>query len=439
MGLARLEDVAEAPASHASNLRVTAISEVAVRAAQLALLVAAARTWGPERFGVYAFAGSFAAIVIALSDFGLQLHLARAIAQRGGRRSLRAVVRAKLLLSALTSVVLVAASALEARPGVGAVLLAAGAVVLAQSWCDLWNHYFRGRQTLRDEAWLNALYMIGGAAAAGLALALGAGALGVYLVLLAAALVGNALGWRRVRALAESDPADAPEAATQASASASAARAPTARDALRAAAPIGLATILGTIYFRSDMVLLGWLRGDAATGAYGAAYRLFEGGFVLPALVLAALFPALAERVVAPREEIGRLVRRATGWMALLGLAAAAFLAFAVAPFLERIYGADYAESATLLQMLAPALCFIFPNYVLLHFLVAAGRQAANAWIAALGVPVCLGLNLALIPSVGARGAAVATVATEVVLFCAALLVAERTIARRPASASTAP
>jgi Na+-driven multidrug efflux pump len=83
-----------------------------------------------------------------------------------------------------------------------------------------------------------------------------------------------------------------------------------------------------------------------------------------------------------------------------------------------------------LLQLLAPALCFIFPNYVLMHFLVAAGRQKTNAWLAALGVPVCIALNLVLIPTLAARGAATATVATEVVLFAAALLVTEATLAR---------
>jgi O-antigen/teichoic acid export membrane protein len=430
MALAPLQETADPPASFASNLWVKAVSEVAVRGAQLALLVAAARTWGPEGFGVFAFAGSLATIVIAAADFGLQLHLAREIAQGGGRRSLRAAVRAKLGLSAVTLVALLAASALYPRPGVREVLFVAGAVVLAQSWCDLWNHYFRGRQSLREEAKLNSRYLIGGAAAAGVALSLGVGVLGVYLVLLASALFGNLLGWRRVRALAASDPADVAPLARDGGGGG---RAHTAWDALGSAMPIGVATILGTIYFRSDIVLLQWLRGDAATGAYGAAYRLFEGTFVLPALVLAALFPALAEGMVAQGAAVGRLVRRAAGWMSLLGLVVAALLAFAVAPLLEALYGADYAESAVLLRLLAPALCFLFPNYVLMHFLVAAGRQRANAWLAGLGVPVCLGLNFALIPPLGARGAAWATVATEVVLFVAALVVAERTIAERRA------
>src|SRR4030095_5527717 len=112
MALAPLQDVADAPASFASNRGVKALADVAVRGAQLALLIAAARVWGPERFGVFAFAGSFATIVVATADFGLQLQLARGIAQGGGRRSLRAVVTAKLFLSTLTLFGLIAASLL---------------------------------------------------------------------------------------------------------------------------------------------------------------------------------------------------------------------------------------------------------------------------------------------------------------------------------------
>lgn len=428
MALARSQDATAPPASLGANLRVKALSEVVVRGAQLALLVGLARTWGPERFGLFSFVGSLAAIAIVSGDFGLQLFLARAIAQGGGRPALAAAVRAKLLLSVLTLIALVAVSALYPRPEIRAPLFAAGAMVLAQSWCDLWNHYFRGRHSLRDEALLNVTYLVGGALVAGLAVSFGAGVLAVYQVLLAAALIGCWVGRRRVWVLAARDPADAQALA----ASRAGAPPPTAFDALRAAAPIGVATVLGTIYFRSDMVLLQWLRGDLATGAYAAAYRFFEGAFLLPALILAVLFPTLAGRMAAPRLEIERLLRRALRRMTLLGFGTAALLALAVAPLLRTIYGEEYAESAFLLRILAPGLCFVFPNFVLTHFLVAAGRQHASAWLAGLGVPVCLALNLALIPHLGARGAAGATVVTEVVLCAAAWIVARSTIARLP-------
>lgn len=408
-----------------SNLKVKALSEVGVKGGRLLLVVAAARIWGPERFGVYAFAAAFAGIVMTAADFGLQLHLARSIAQGGGRAALASAVRAKAWLSLATTAALAVACLLYPRPEVRAVLLAAGGMLLAQSWCEFWNHYFRGRQRLRDEALLNLVYVLGGSAVGCLALLRGADVLTLYLVLLGAALVGNGVGIARVGALLRGSPAPpTPDAATPARLS--------AWTALKGAFPIGLAILLSTIFFRIDMVLLERIRGDAATGAYGAAYRLLESTLFLPALLLAALFPAFAEASRAPKEDLARLLHAGLRWMFLLGTGLAAAIVVAAPLGLRILYGEAYAESVVLLRLLAPTLCFIFPNYVLTHFLVATGEQKRNTWIMALGIPVNISMNLAVIPEYGARGAAVATMVTEVILLAATWIAAERRLARQP-------
>jgi O-antigen/teichoic acid export membrane protein len=431
-------DASGAPASIAQNVKVKALSEVAVRGSRLVFLIVAARAWGPERFGVFSFAEAVAAIVATGADFGLQLHLARTIARGGGRAMLAAAARAKLLLSAVCLAALAAFSLLYPREDLRWILMLAGSVLLAQSWCDFWNHYFRGRQSLRDEAIVNLTYVLGGSALACLALWRGAQITVVYIVLLLAALAGNVLAWRRVRALLPGGGSDAESRSGEGAEEGPSARgAPSpshtlAARALRDAFPIGVATLLSTIYFRLDMVLLQWLRGDAETGAYGAAYRLFESALVLPALILAALFPVFAERSLAPRADLTSSFRGAFFRMTALGIAVAVALALVGPPLLRLIYGGAYAESAALLRWLAPTLCFLFPNYVLAHFLVATGEQRSNAWMAAFGVPVNVAVNLALIPAYGARGAVVATLATEVALFVCGWLVAERRIARQP-------
>lgn len=428
-------------ASLSQNVKVKAFSEVAVRGSRLVLLIVAARVWGPERFGVFSYAEAAAAIVATGADFGLQLHLARSIAQGGGRAALAAAVRAKVILSALCLVVLAGLSLSSPRAEIRGILLLAGCVLLAHTWCDFWNHYFRGRQSLRDEAIVNLTYVVGGSAVAGLAVLWGVQVAAFYFVLLVAALGGNVLAWRRVRArLAElDDVAAAGESLREAGAPPSLRGDPSDRAAaaraLRDAFPIGLATLFSTIYFRIDMVLLQWLRGDAETGSYGAAYRLFEGALVLPALLLAALFPAFAERSLGSRDDLTRTFRTAVTGMAALGLFAALVVALAGPPLVHLFYGADYAESAALLRWLAPTLCFLFPNYVLAHFLVATGEQRMNAWMAAFGVPANVALNLALVPTHGAFGAVVATLVTEVALFAWGWTTARRRIARQPAVA----
>ena len=427
----RREEAAGAPASLGRNIAVKALSEVAVKGGRLVLLVAAARVWAPESFGVFVFAGSFATMLTATADFGLQLQLARAIAQGEGAAALGAAVRAKLVLSALTLLALGVAVALYPRREIAGVLLVAGGALLAQSWCELWNHYFRGRRRLREEAGLNLLYVVGGSLVGLLVLGAGGGVLAVYLVLLLAALAGSVVGAARVRALVPSDRRAFPlEASTAGSDDGGSAWA-----ALREAFPIGIAVLLSTIYFRLDMVLLERMRGDVETAIYGAASRLLESAFVVPALVLAAVFPELAERARASRTELARFFRGALVGMATLGAAAAVAFAVAAPPLVHLLYGPAYADAGAQLRLLAPALCFFFPTYLLMSFLIAMGEQCSTAWFAAAGILINLAINLALIPAYGARGAIVATIATEAALVFGAWFLAERRIARQPAVA----
>lgn len=418
-----------------ANLRVKALSEIGTKAGRLLLVLVAARVWGPERFGIYAVAGAFAAIATTAADFGLQLHLARSVAQGGGRAALGAAIRAKLLLTLGSLVILGAASALYPRPELRVTLLVASLVLLLQSWCDFWNHYFRGRHSLRDEAILSTSYILGGSLVACAAVARGAGVTTIYLILLAAALLGNLVGWLRMRRMLDGGDAAAPEPSASADAGAAGieGRKWSASYALKDAFPIGLAILLSTIFFRMDMVLLERLRGDAETGAYGAAYRLLESFLFLPALLLSALFPAFAGAARARRADLAHLLDLGLRWMFGAGFLLAAGIALASPWALRLLYGDSYRESIVLLQLLAPVLLFVFPNYVLTHFLVAVGRQAQNTWIMALGVPMNLALNLAVIPTHGARGAALATLGTEVALFLAAWIAARRRLAQQPA------
>jgi O-antigen/teichoic acid export membrane protein len=426
----RDQETAGAPASLGRNIAVKALSEVAVKGGRLVLLVAAARVWAPESFGVFIFAGSFATMLTSTADFGLQLQLARAIAQGEGAVALGAAVRAKLVLSALTLSALGIAVAFYPRREITGVLLVAGGALLAQSWCELWNHYFRGRRRLREEAGLNLLYVVGGSLLGLVVLGAGGGVLAVYFVLLLAALAGSVVGAARVRALVPSDQRALPlEAAAGCNGGVS------AWAALREAFPIGLAVLLSTIYFRLDMILLERMRGDVETAIYGAASRLLESAFVVPALVLAAVFPELAERARVSRAELTRFFRGALAGMATLGTCAAVAFAVAGPPLVRVLYGPAYADAGAQLRLLAPALCFFFPTYLLMSFLIAMGEQRSTAWFAAAGIVINLALNLALIPAYGARGAIVATIATEAALVFGAWFLAERRIARQPAVA----
>lgn len=402
----------------ASNLSVKAVSDIASKAIRFLLVIVAARMLGPVGFGLYTFAFAFASILSVASDFGLHLLLAREVARGEARpaKILGLVLRGKIYLSLVSGAVLLIVALLYPRPAeVRLLLILTGAWLLAQSWCEFWNHYFRGRQSLRAEAILNFLNA-GLSTLLGIALLLlGQGVRALMAALLASALLTNlvAIGMlRRRRELPERQPARI------------------AWGVVRSAAPIGIALLLSTLYFRIDMVFLEQMRGEAEVGTYGAAYRLIESLMFLPALFLAALYPALAAVSRSGVTELKRLYHAGLRWMFLLSGGVVLAIWLLASPGLRILFGARYEGAIPILRLLAPSLLFIFPNYVVLHLLVAARAQKWNVLIAGLGVIVNVGLNFPAVRQYGASGAAVVTLLTEAAMFACGLFAVRRRLAR---------
>lgn len=190
---------------------------------------------------------------------------------------------------------------------------------------------------------------------------------------------------------------------------------------MRAAVPLGIAGVFGIILFRVDTVILAAFEPAAVVGDYGAAYRLFEATLFLGWSIGGAVYPVLSR--LDDRKGLATVYRGA------LKLAVAATLPLAVGaavlaePLVELLYGAEFDEAATALQLLAPAIALFPVTYVTSLLLVARGRQRFIAVLYGAVTAVNIALNLVLIPEFSLNGAALATSLTEalVVLFSVAL------------------
>ena len=81
--------------------------------------------------------------------------------------------------------------------------------------------------------------------------------------------------------------------------------------------------------------------------------------------------------------------------------------------------GGKYGPAEELCLWLLPSLLFVLPNGILTQALIALGREGFYARVT-LATAVCnIALNCALIPFMGAKGSALATVATEALLAAA--------------------
>jgi O-antigen/teichoic acid export membrane protein len=171
-----------------------------------------------------------------------------------------------------------------------------------------------------------------------------------------------------------------------------------------------------TIYFKSDIILLSQLTGDPGeVGQYAAAYRLIEAA-VLFSSPLAQIFFRKLRVNMNQAAVFKRALSTQLATMSALAVAGTA-LALWLGPWVVRAaFGDRYVPAMSLCPWLLPSLLFILPNAILTQALIAIGREGFYARVTVLTALANITLNLALIPWLGARGSALATVATEALL-----------------------
>jgi O-antigen/teichoic acid export membrane protein len=193
--------------------------------------------------------------------------------------------------------------------------------------------------------------------------------------------------------------------------------------AVRATTVVGLASILVSVYYRIDGILLLRISGAEQAGLYAAAYRLVEQARLVPHAVLLPLSPELARQLrgtgrVDPEFD-SKLLRLSWSGGLGLGLVAAAVANWAVA----LIMGPQFDESAELFVGLSVALAPSIIAYAGSTKAISGFLERPYLVLCGLGVIVNVALNLLLIPEYGARGAVVATIVTEVVVHGGVLTV----------------
>ena len=184
--------------------------------------------------------------------------------------------------------------------------------------------------------------------------------------------------------------------------------------------PLLLNSLLLTVFFRFDAVILRSVAGDAVLGLYDAAYKVIAMTQIIPPYVVGALFPLLAQRAAHQRELLAPLVARAIGvlqWVAWFGVVIVTLMA----DELIRVLGgkAYLPGAAQALRVLIWYLPLSYTTGVLQYALIAIQRQKTITLAFAIGTIVNIGCNVVLIPHYGALAAAAVTIATEVALMAA--------------------
>jgi O-antigen/teichoic acid export membrane protein len=366
------------------------------------LLIVLSRVFGQDGLGQYAFAVALTSFFGIFADFGLYnfsiKELSRCTGQVGGQYS--AIFSLRLLLSVIVfGVLLFILPFLPLPRGTKLIIALLGAYQMLY----LLVNGFAAVLVAREDMHLASLLEASCKASAALA-AIAVAIAGGSFVMAMAALPAVAFAQFFVAYGVLTSKHGRPRLIASWSS-------PTA--ALRSATPYALSALLGQLHWRTDVVLLGFFLGAAASGLYSAAYRVVSLLTLLPHLAGMALFPLASRLYVNSRQEFEALYQTSVNLAILIGLPAAAGLWLIAPDLIDLLFGAGFAESAALLRLLAVLLLIGSLESILWVLLMSCDRQVKVtriqwivAWVNVVG-------NLSLIPLWGLQGAAISAVTSD--------------------------
>ncbi|MCG9879852.1 MAG: oligosaccharide flippase family protein [Bacteroidia bacterium] len=178
--------------------------------------------------------------------------------------------------------------------------------------------------------------------------------------------------------------------------------------------PYALLSLLMTFYTRLDFVLMPQLLedGNIQNGIYASAFRLLEAANMMAALVAMLLLPMFS-KMIASKLELNSLVQFSTGLLLIPTFTFCLIAFFYQEPIILLLNSQSTTYAAQIFGLVI--LCFLplCSMYIYGTLLTANGNFKLLNTLAAIALIINIGLNLWLIPTYKAYGAAIAALSTQ--------------------------
>ena len=390
----------------ARNAGVRAVAELAGKFLTLALLVVLGRVEGSEGVGTFVFAMAWAELAAIPLNMGFDRHFLRRVAR--DRAELEASLLNVLALKLVRALPVVAASwlllwALNYHGETATAVHLLTFAFLFESVRLTLVAAFNGVERGDLVGTLMVVQRLVSGVLGALVLVLGWGVVAVAAMYVVGTAAAVAVGVRAlVRRVGLGRPALSAERR---------------RELRRGSLAFGAQDIFSSGIARLDTVLLSLMAASAVVGVYGAAYRLLEATLFIPAAALGAFSAMYTYLDEHSTPTIRAAYARSIKLVFVLLLPCAIPLAVIPGPILELFYGDGFEGGAGALRYLA--LTIVVLGNVMLNSSLIASRLDPRSILRcfAAGFAVNVGLNVALIPPLGATGAALAMLGTELLLW----------------------
>jgi len=181
---------------------------------------------------------------------------------------------------------------------------------------------------------------------------------------------------------------------------------------LRTSTPIGVAYVIGLLYFKADTLILSFLSTTKQIGYYGAAYSIVTVFLALPGILSRTFLPSM---VRASKDAIDQAVHSALIYFSIGGTFSATAIMVCGPTVIRIVAGPHFGASDPPLRILGLGLIFICFSTFLSSVCVARGFGNKIFVMSLVSLILNVALNLVAIPKFGINGAATATLCCEVI------------------------
>lgn len=191
---------------------------------------------------------------------------------------------------------------------------------------------------------------------------------------------------------------------------------------------VAISGLMITLYMRIDQVMLGtMLNSKTENGIYSAAVRIAEMWYFIPTAIVASFQPMIVIKKKQNEKEYEKSVQRLYDIIAIIGIAFGILITLFGNIAVSLLYGEEYKGATEILKISVWAGLFATLGTARSVWLVVQNLQKYTLIYTSVGSITNITLNILLIPSMGAKGAAIATLIAQIVTNILALFPFKKT------------
>ncbi len=398
------------------NIFWLTVGQIFTRIIRALLIIYAARVLGNEGFGIFNYALTIGAFLSIFSDFGINSVLIREISRDHEKENIYfgTVFIFKIFLLLITALFITFVGPLLVKiESIKELMKFISLLIIFDVLRDLITSYFRAKEKMEIEALIvgttNLSILIFGIFT--LQISPSPKSLTISYILSSGlgTLVGLLLNLKKLKKAFVSFKKEI------------------ILPLLKVAFPIGFNSTLGSIMAQSDILMLGYLKTVSDVGFYSASQRIVVLLYLLPSIIVGSLFPVISRFAKKNNHHARILIENGLALLILIALPITFGGIILGNEIVNFIFGEKYFLSGEIFKILIINVLFVFPGSLIGVYLLAYEKQKKIMLFSLSGGILNIFLNFFLISFYGMKGAALATLISQMFVNLTLWQVAKKT------------